>query len=163
MEALVTNKSIFIFLLLFCNLVCAELISGRVVAISDGDTITVLDRSNTPHKIRLMGIDAPEKSQSYGNISKSNLSDLIYLKSVEVVWEKKDRYNRIIGKVNLNNIDICLQQIRSGLAWHYKKYAYEQNSADRTLYSEAENSAKLSKLGLWKDMNPVPPWDFRHK
>lgn len=103
----------------------AETYTGRVVGIADGDTITVLDASNTPHKIRLSGIDAPEKKQAFGNFSKQKLAELIFSKTVSVETTRKDRYKREIGKVWLGSIDTNLEQVRAGLAWHYKKYEHD--------------------------------------
>jgi endonuclease YncB( thermonuclease family) len=79
----------------------ADVLSGQVVSVSDGDTITLLDTNKTQHKIRLAGIDAPEKAQAFGQASKKSLSDLIFHKQVNVYWEKKDRYQRVLGKVIL--------------------------------------------------------------
>jgi endonuclease YncB( thermonuclease family) len=161
MEALVMRICIFFILLAFIQPAIAESMMGMVVSISDGDTITILDDQKMQYKIRLSGIDAPEKKQPYGNVSKSNLSKLIYGKLVHVTWNKKDRYGRIIGKVLLGDRDICLVQINDGYAWHYKSYEKEQNSIDRKLYSESELNARDGRRGLWRDNNPTPPWDFR--
>lgn len=141
----------------------ADLITGKVVSVADGDTITVLDSEYIQHKIRLMGIDAPEKHQAYGQSSKKNLSDLVFSKSVTVEWVKHDRYQRIIGKVMLDKVDICLEQIKAGMAWHYKQYEREQTREDRLLYSNAELKARKERVGLWVDDDPVEPSKYRHK
>ena len=83
-------------------------IEGRVVGVADGDTITVLDNTNTQHKIRLAGIDAPEKKQPFGNVSKKSLSDLVYGKQVSVDYNKQDRYGRTVGKVMAEGVDANL-------------------------------------------------------
>lgn len=140
----------------------SETLNGNVVAVSDGDTITVLDASNEQHKIRLAGIDAPEKKQPFGQASKQSLSDMVYGKKVEVEYTKRDRYGRTIGKVHVNGDDVCLRQITFGMAWHYKKYQKDQPPEDRYAYASAENDAKAGKRGLWRDENPVPPWKYRH-
>lgn len=140
----------------------ATQISGRVIAIADGDTVTIVDSSNNQFKIRLSGIDAPEKKQEFGNASKNKLSDLIYFKNVLIEFDKRDRYNRIIGKITYNNNDIGLLMIKNGMAWHYKKYQNEQSKNDQQLYSEAEINAKKSNIGLWQDKAPTPPWAFRN-
>jgi endonuclease YncB( thermonuclease family) len=151
-----------IFLLLFCNsLVFAETISGLVVGVADGDTITVLDDTNTQYKIRLMGIDAPEKKQAFGNVAKKTLSDFVYKKEVTVEYNKTDRYQRLIGKVMIDNIDVNLVMVSQGLAWHYVKYQNEQTLEDRTLYAQAELDSRLLKRGLWFDKEQVAPWEFR--
>ncbi len=141
----------------------AEVLIGTVVGISDGDTITVVDADKTEHKIRLMGIDAPEKSQDFGAASKQALSKYIYQREVSVDYKKIDKYQRKVGKVILDKQDICLAMIELGMAWHYKEYAKEQSANDRDLYSQAEVTARLSKLGLWQDSNPIKPSEFRHK
>ena len=141
----------------------SEIIKGKVVGVSDGDTVTVLDSAKVQYKIRLTGIDAPEKTQPYGQVSKKSLSDLVFNKDVEVYWEKRDRYQRILGKVLLDKQDICLEQVKRGMAWHYKQYQRDQSQEDRTSYGLAEKKARLARLGLWADDEPVEPSKFRHK
>lgn len=154
------NLISFAFLLLSLS-VSAETISGRVVGISDGDTVTVLDSTNTQYKIRLSGIDAPEKKQAFGNVAKKTLSDLIYDKQVDVSYSKLDRYQRVVGKILLGSQDVNLEMIKAGMAWHYKKYQKEQPFEDRLNYLQAEVAAKEQKRGLWADAEPIAPWDFR--
>ncbi|WP_020168396.1 MULTISPECIES: thermonuclease family protein [Methylotenera] len=139
----------------------AELLQARVVGVADGDTITVLDANNTQYKVRLAGIDAPEKKQPFGQVSKRSLSDLVFNKAVTVDWSKHDRYERLVGKVWVNDLDANLEQIKRGLAWHYSKYKKEQVFEDRLTYLHAQEDAKTSKAGLWIESNPVPPWDWR--
>jgi endonuclease YncB( thermonuclease family) len=141
----------------------SEIIKGKVVGVSDGDTVTVLDSAKVQYKIRLTGIDAPEKAQAYGQVSKKSLSDLVFNKDVEISWEKRDRYQRILGKVLLDKQDICLEQVKRGMAWHYKQYQRDQSLEDRTVYDLAEKKAREAKLGLWADDAPVEPSQFRHK
>jgi endonuclease YncB( thermonuclease family) len=150
----------------------AEPLTGRVVSIADGDTITILDANQLQHKIRLMGIDAPEKAQPFGQKSKTNLSALVFNREVSVIGDKKDRYGRTIGKVMAAdpncNVPACpkihdvnLMQVMSGMAWWYRQYAREQSSQDREDYEVAEFKAKSSRFGLWSDKNPIPPWEWR--
>ncbi len=139
-----------------------NLITGRVIAIADGDTITLLDSQKKQIKIRLAGIDAPEKGQPFGNKAKKNLSRLLFGKNVVVQSGKTDRYDRIVGKVIFDDRDINLEQIKNGFAWHYKDYEREQSSEDRSLYAGFESLARQFKLGLWADAMPTPPWEFRH-
>ncbi len=141
----------------------AETIVGRVVAVSDGDTLIVLDASNTQHKIRLSGIDAPERRQSFGEVSKQNLARLVFGKTVVVDWANRDRYRRIVGKVIVSRTDANLAQVKAGLAWHYRQYLKTQPAADRLSYAAAERRARTKRLGLWADAAPVPPWEFRRK
>ena len=158
------KRSLFATFILFLtfNLNAATL-QGKVVNVADGDTLTVLDDHKTQHKIRLQGIDAPEKSQPFGQKSKQSLSQLVHSKMVTVEFEKKDKYGRTVGKVLLNDTDVCLEQIKLGMAWHYKKYASEQPKTDREIYAQAEQLAKSQAIGLWRDKNPMPPWDFRQQ
>ena len=147
--------------LLACSSVQAGTITGTVVRITDGDTVVVLDANKVQYKIRLVGIDAPEKKQAFGKKSKDNLSTLVAGKFVVVEYDKLDRYKRVLGKILLSGEDMNLEQVASGLAWHYKKYQREQTQADRLLYSEAEIDARNAKRGLWYDPNPIPPWEYR--
>jgi endonuclease YncB( thermonuclease family) len=125
----------------------AKILTGRVVKISDGDTLTVLDKSNRQHKIRLMGIDAPERKQAFGTVSRQNLADLVFGKKVAVEWNERDHYQRVLGKVLLDGQDINLKQIKAGLAWHYKRYDKDERLADRRLYAEAQKAASLKGIG----------------
>jgi endonuclease YncB( thermonuclease family) len=134
----------------------------KVVKVTYGDTVHVLDQSNTKHKIRLGGIDAPEKKQTFGKRSTQNLSSLIAGKSVEVEYNKRDRYGRIVGKLIKDGQDINLLQIKHGYAWHYKQYQKDQSKLDRALYSSAEVEARAKTIGLWA-APAVPPWDYRKK
>jgi endonuclease YncB( thermonuclease family) len=144
-----------------------------VVAVADGDTITVLDAAQRQTKVRLSGIGAPEKKQPYGRSAKQRLSDLVFGKVVDVDWERHDRYGRIIGMVLApdencaaadcaKKVDAGLAQLSAGLAWHYKQYAKEQPRVERERYAAAETGAHLKGLGLWPDPHPTPPWEWRH-
>ncbi len=158
-------KHFSIALLLFAGLMNPSFsasIQGKVVGVSDGDTITVLDAAKVEHKIRLSGIDAPEKAQPYGDRSKQHLSNQVFGKSVDIEWNKTDRYGRTIGKVMVGGQDANLSQIRAGLAWHYKQYEMEQPAGERAAYALSEQEARGRRLGLWLDAKPTPPWDFRH-
>ena len=139
----------------------ASTLQGRVVGVADGDTITVLDANNKPYKIRLQGIDAPEKAQAFGNKSKQSLHRLVHSKQVTIEFQKKDKYGRTVGKVVINGLDVCLEQIKLGMAWHYLQYASEQSKEDRETYAQAEQAAQFQQIGLWKDKNTIPPWEFR--
>jgi endonuclease YncB( thermonuclease family) len=131
------------------------------VRVTDGDTIVVLDADKVQHKIRLQGIDAPERHQAFGTSSKEHLSDLVAGKTVEVDYSKYDRYGRVLGIVMVNGEDANLEQVEAGMAWHYKKYQGEQSPSDRVKYSDAELEARRQKAGLWSDPNAIPPWDYR--
>lgn len=153
-----------LLLVTFSNLSVAEMISGRVVGITDGDTITLLDQEHIQHKIRLSGIDAPEKKQPYGQVAKKTLSDCAYNQSAQVEASSTDRYQRKIGKVIVNGVDCNLRQVKLGMAWHYKKYINEQPVDDRETYADAQIKAMVDHAGLWAGAEAIPPWEFRkHK
>ena len=157
------KKLLLIFVLFLSNIVNAKTIEGLVVGVADGDTITLLDQQKNTYKIRLQGIDAPEKKQAFGEKSKQSLHDLVHGKQVRIEYDKEDKYGRIVGKITLDDLDICLQQLVLGMAWHYKKYQNEQSVADRVVYNDAELKSKSLRLGLWADETPMPPWEFRKK
>lgn len=135
----------------------ADVLIGKVVAVVDGDTITVLDSARTQHKIRLAGIDTPERKQPFGQRVKEKLSGLAFGKTVDVEIDKEDMYGRSIGTVVIDGCDANLAMITARLAWHYKKYEAEQSASGSHSYSIAEDDARAGRLGLWRE----PPWDWR--
>ena len=140
-----------------------EFIEGAVVGIADGDTVTVLDASNRKYKIRLLGIDAPEKAQPFGKVAKQVLSDRIFEKRVRVQVKAQDRYGRTLGKVLLDGVDINLEMLKEGLVWHYKHYADSQFPGDAERYAQAETTARSARVGLWDYPNPTEPWNWRQE
>jgi endonuclease YncB( thermonuclease family) len=161
-----TNKRIILtawLLIVFALPVTAQqrAITGRVVGVSDGDTLTLLDSNNKQHKVRLDGIDAPESSQPFGAKSKQSLSTLVFGRAVTVTSLKTDRYGRVVGKVTLDGKDINYVQVMNGWAWFYRDYARELNTEDAKDYEQAENTARSQRRGLWTDASPVPPWEYR--
>jgi endonuclease YncB( thermonuclease family) len=140
-----------------------EFIEGAVVGVADGDTVTVLDASNRKYKIRLLGIDAPEKAQPFGKVAKQVLSDRIFEKRVRVQVKAQDRYGRTLGKVLLDGVDINLEMLKEGLVWHYKHYADSQFPGDAERYAQAEVAARSARIGLWDYPNPMEPWNWRQE
>jgi endonuclease YncB( thermonuclease family) len=145
-------------------------IIGKVVAVTDGDTIKVLDGNKLQHKIRLTGIDAPEKAQPYGNASRKHLATMVAGKEVRVETTKNDRYGRVLGKVWVQprdcpscgkTLNVNYAQILSGMAWWYQDYAKDQSAEDQGRYESAVTEARKRKLGLWSEPNPIPPWAWR--
>lgn len=128
-------------------------LQGKVVKVVDGDTINVLDSNQTQHKIRLFGIDAPEKKQSFGNKAREYLASLIAGKDVVVLVKDKDRYQRSIGIVLLDGKDINKEMVKNGYAWAYLEYSKD--------YISEQADAKSFKLGLWSEENPLKPSEFR--
>lgn len=158
------DQRIFVTLfliILYPTSLCAEELRGRVVGISDGDTLTLLDDNQTQHRVRLAGIDAPESAMEWGSRAKKALSQIVFRQHIAVFWTKKDRYGRILGKVMFDGKDINLHLVAQGMAWHYKKYQNEQTLEDRDMYSRAENESRLQQKGLWSDPHPIPPWEWR--
>ena len=143
------------FLLAFAVPLHADELRGKVVGIADGDTITVLDADKVQHKIRLEGIDAPEKGQAFGTKSRQRMSEKVGEKEVVVRWSKHDRYGRTLGDIYLGDRHINREMVRDGLAWHYKQYSKSKELA------EAEIEARNAKRRLWADKEPVPPWEYR--
>ncbi len=137
--------------------------TARVVGVSDGDSIVVLTNGNKRERVRLATIDAPENHQAFGKPSKQSLSDLIYNKEIRIVEVDKDQYGRIVGEVFIGDTNVNLEQLRRGFAWHYKAHARQQTEQLREEYASAENNARSKKTGLWRDANPMPPWDYRKK
>ncbi|CAM8354802.1 thermonuclease family protein [Candidatus Methylopumilus universalis] len=157
------KKLICILLLLLSPLSFAEELTGKVIKVSDGDTITVLDSNNQKYKIRLQGIDAPETQQAFGETSRQSLANLVYDKEVIILWDKRDKYARILGKVIVDGRDANYEQLKKGLAWYYKQYENDLSDEDKERYSEAEAWARNYTEGLWTDSKSIPPWEFRHK
>ncbi len=127
----------------------------KVIAIKDGDTIELL-KDGKPLRVRLLGVDAPEKNQDYGTVARQFTSDLCFNKVVNLIVDSQDRYGRTVGTIvlpdgrTLNN-----ELVRNGYAWHYKAY-----SRDQTL-AQLETEARQNRRGLWEKPRPVAPWDFR--
>jgi len=130
-----------------------QLIMGSVVGISDGDTVTVRDETNTEHKIRLEGIDAPESDQAYGPESQEALASQVLDKHVLVKWTGKDGYGRILGHIYIGSDWVNKQMVQRGWAWHYKGYSND------AVLAQAEVNARKAKVGLWTD--PAAPWDYQ--
>lgn len=138
------------------SLLAQNQVLGRVVGVSDGDTITVLDAANQQHKVRLEGIDAPERGQAYGAKATEALKGALGDGRVVVTVTEKDRYGRSVGRVQAGQVDVNAWMIEKGWAWHYKAYSKEAKLA------ELEAKARATKAGLWADPNPPQaPWDYR--
>jgi len=130
-------------------------ISGKVISIADGDTLTILDNQKVSHKIRLNCIDTPESNQDFGTRAKKELNALVGGKNITVEYTEKDKYGRILGTIENGSQLINLEQVKRGMAWVYRKYC---NNCE---YFEAEKQARANMLGVWSQPNPVPPWEFR--
>lgn len=128
---------------------------GKVVAVADGDTLTLLGAGNVQTRVRLSGIDAPERGQPFSQRARQELSGLVFGKVVEIEDLGQDRYGRTIGRVFFDGIDVGQRLVEQGLAWHYKRYD------DSEALSRAEEAARAARKGLWQAPGPVPPWEWR--
>ena len=152
-------KRIAVFLIVFlamAGIAIGETIEwkGKCVAVSDGDTISVM-RDGKAEKIRLYGIDCPEKRQAFGTQAKKFTSDMVFGKTVRVQATDTDRYGRRIGIVYVGKEMLNAKLIAAGMAWHYKRYS------DNKALADLEKQARAKKIGLWSDSNPTPPWEYR--
>lgn len=145
-------KTILLFFLLLGSLSGFE---GKVIRVSDGDTIVVLTQDKEQIKVRLNGIDAPEKKQPFGKQSTKFLANLVAGKTVEIKKEGNDRYGRTIGTVLLDGLDVNKEMVANGYAWAFRKYSKK--------YAPDESNAKHKKLGLWTEEDPTPPWEYRKR
>lgn len=147
--------------IMICAALAAQIqagtIDGVVVAITDGDTLKMLTSDKKEIKIRLAKIDAPEKSQAFGQASKKALSDICFNQPLHVEIETIDRYGRSVGIVTCKGINANLEQVEKGMAWVYTKYTKDKD------FIEAEKNAREKKAGLWSDPTACPPWEYRAK
>ena len=146
-----------IVLLALSPAVFAADLSGRVIGITDGDTVTLLTSDKRQVRIRLAEIDAPESGQPYGNKSKQKLSELIFGKDVRVVVQTTDRYRRTVGRPYAGDLDVCEEMVRAGAVWVYRKYVI-----DKSLF-DIEIEAREAKRGIWglSEAQNMPPWEWR--
>jgi len=150
-------RTFLLFILLLPFWQETETITGKVVGVSDGDTIVLLLFDNTEVRVRLEGIDCPEKKQDFGEKAKQATAKMCWNKEVRILKSGIDRYGRTLGFVYVGDTCVNEELLKMGLAWHYKKYNSDKH------YAELEQIAKEGKVGLWSHPNPVAPWDFRHK
>ncbi len=158
------TKYLFISLILFLAFLTQSWFSSqrneflRVIGIKDGDTVVLLTAAKTEITVRLSEIDAPERKQAFGTVSRTFLSDLIFGKEVKLEKLGKDRYGRTLGFIYLRNgTNVNVEMVKNGMAWQYEKYSKS------VVLKKAQASAKSMKAGLWRDPYPVAPWEFRRK
>ncbi len=135
--------------------------SGVVQRVIDGDTLVLVDATQTRRTLRLAGIDAPESRMPHGQQATAYLTALVLGHEVIATTGKQDRYGRTIATLKVDGNDANLAMIQAGLAWHYTKYANEQPDGEAALYAAAQHTARAQGLGLWRDECPVAPWDWR--
>ena len=145
-------KNLITLIIILFYQICHANEEGVIINVVDGDTVYILNNNHEKLKVRLHHIDAPELDQSYGKESKFILEQLILNKKVTVICDKKDKYKRLLGVISLDEVDVNLEMIKAGAAWHFKKYAKFDQAQDLYLiYDESEHKAKLKKIGLWKE------------
>lgn len=144
-------------LILFLSFTLSNSFTGKVIKITDGDTIVVLTEDNEQIKIRLEGIDCPESSQDFGTKAKQATSDICFGKQVKIIKSGEGRYGRTLGYVMVGDVNVNEELLRLGMAWHYKQY-----NKDPEL-TELEQEARTNKVGLWSQANPIAPWEFRRR
>jgi endonuclease YncB( thermonuclease family) len=142
-------------------LVRSRVLHGRVVGVTDGDTIQVLVAGQQLLRIRLAFCDAPEKKQAFGARAKQAMSELVFGKDIELRPHAIDRYGRTVAQVVVDGKDVGLEMLRQGMAWVYDRYIVEASADIQKAYQEAQEEAKGERLGLWSDPNSIPPWIFR--
>lgn len=147
---------LFIVFVLNATIAWSETLEGLVVSVHDGDTVTLLVSGNNQVKIRLAQIDAPESAQAFGQKSRQALAGMVFNKNVKIEKETVDKYGRTVGTIFVGAIDVNREQIKQGMAWAYRQYLHDQSLL------QEEEKAKESKIGLWSDPNPIPPWEYRH-
>lgn len=146
----------FIFIFFLCVQVYAQTLTGKVIGVKDGDTVVVIDSSNTQTTLRLAEVDCPEKAQAFGTKAKQFTSDQVYFKQVKYIVTDTDRYGRSIAKVYYDdNKYLSAEIIKNGFGWQYKQYSTSK------LLAKLEQEARQNKKGLWFDPNPIYPSEFR--
>ena len=143
-----------ILLPLFCS--AEESFSGKVVSVADGDTIQVLQGTRAI-KVRLWGVDAPEREQDFYSVSRQFTAENVFGKTVTVIVKERDQYGRSVGTVLFENaLNLNHELVRAGLAWWYRHFA-----KDDQILPVLEQQARDAKRGLWSMPNPQAPWEFR--
>lgn len=160
---MIAIRSTVVLLTLLSGTAHADVVQGRVVGITDGDTLTLLDATNRQHEIRLAGIDAPEKAQVFGQKAKESLSALAFEQQATAHCKKRDRYRQEICVLTVGGKDVGLEQVRAGMAWWHRQFMTGQTIEERVAYEQAESSAKTGRRGLWNGLDLTPPWEWRHR
>jgi endonuclease YncB( thermonuclease family) len=130
-------------------------ISGKVVSVADGDTMTILTADKKQIKIRLLGIDAPERGQDFGTVARQQLNNLCYGKTVIVEKNDEDQYGRVLGVVYVDGMNVNEYMVRNGLAWYYRHFVNDPR------LDSLELLARKEKVNIWSMKNPVSPYEFR--
>jgi len=161
--------AVFLHVLLILSFGCGgvpdagagERFGARVESVADGDSLTVRAEDGRRHRIRLLGIDAPEAGQDHGEASRDQLRQLLGRQLIEIEPLKTDPFGRLVARVRLEGEDVALWMVRQGHAWHFTRYESEQTVSERLRYRLAQSRAQSQRLGLWQADDPVAPWDHR--
>lgn len=154
----------------------ADVLTGKVTEVIDGDTV-VIQSGDALHRVRLSGVDAPERDQPGAELSTHLLSQWVLQREVRLEWYKRDRYNRLVGQLFaadpacratpqhpcLAQTDVAVVLLKAGTVWWFKRYASEQPSGLASVYQATETSARQARAGLWHGDSAIPPWDWRHR
>src|SRR5215211_6400181 len=143
----------------FSSQVQASSLFGKVIDVSSGDVITVFNL-NRPVRVKLLGVDAPEMDQAFGDVAKKHLADLVYDKSVLVEYAGIAGDHSLNGRVLLEGADVCAQMIRDGAAWVDPSTEHRLSATDREVYAQSEVAARNERRGLWQQEDPIAPWEF---
>lgn len=151
------KKMLFIlFLFVSCSMTTEKgTISGKVISVADGDTMTILTADKKQIKIRMLGIDAPERGQDFGTVARQQLNNLCYGKNVIVEKKDEDQYGRVLGVVYVDGMNVNEYMVRNGLAWYYRHFVNDPR------LDSLELLARKEKVNIWSMKNPTPPYEFR--
>lgn len=151
------KKMLFIlFLFVSCSMTTEKgTISGKVISVADGDTMTILTADKKQIKIRMLGIDAPERGQDFGTVARQQLNNLCYGKNVIVEKKDEDQYGRVLGVVYVDGMNVNEYMVRNGLAWYYRHFVNDPR------LDSLELLARKEKVNIWRMKNPMPPYEFR--
>jgi micrococcal nuclease len=138
-----------------------SMVRGRVVGVTDGDTLKVLVADQQLLRVRLAFCDAPEKKQAFGARAKQAMSDLVFGREIELRPNAIDRYGRTVAQVKADGKDVGTEMLQQGLAWVYDRYIADASTEIQDVYRESQDQAKVDRRGLWSDPSSIPPWIFR--
>lgn len=139
-------------------------LTGESIAVQDGDSFVLRTPDGRKLRIRIEGIDAPERSQPFADVSRRHLARLLEGRRLTLQVTKTDPFGRQVARVTDGaDLDAGLEQLQAGMAWFFRRYAAEQAPAQRRDYAQAEAAAREAGLGLWRDPQPQPPWEFRRR
>jgi endonuclease YncB( thermonuclease family) len=158
MRSFLVPITVLLAALLACQPAAAWTLRGQVVGVVGGDTIKVRDEKNRQYTVRLAGLDAPEKFQTYGQRAEDSLRELVFQRGVSVEIARQGGPGKVLladGK------DMNLEQLKRGFAWYDKSRAQDLPAQDREAYAAAEADARMQRVGLWRDAKPIPPWEYR--